>query len=74
MEYYSCGALQSFQLVFNGNLDNEKLMACCCEPLNNIPGCSVKELKAGEVLDSFIKMREDRWNKQLYSSCRYDIR
>ena len=58
MEYYSCGALQSFQLVFNGDLDKTNLMASCCEPLNNIPGCSVKELKAEEILDSFLKMRE----------------
>ena len=58
MEYYSCERLQNFQLVFNGDLDKVNLMAFCCEPLSTIPGCSVKELKVEEILDSFLKMRE----------------
>lgn len=57
MEYYSCEYLQDFYIIFNGQLDDNKFMAFCCEGGLDYPGISIKEHTVTETLDSFLEYR-----------------
>lgn len=45
--------------MFNGDLDREKFMALCCEPLPIIPSVSIKDKEPSEILDAFLEMRNN---------------
>ncbi len=57
MEYYSCEWLQNFYIMFNGQLDDNKFMAFCCEAKSDRPGVSIKERTVTESLDAFLEYR-----------------